>query len=159
MSAGLQAWLASSLPSHTASLLQEACRQAAAAGVPVWFEPVSVPKSVRATSLLPLLTYVSPNEAELAAMAAAARKLQPQRPRQQRCQRCQEAGTATAAASAAAQATGPEAAVRGMAPDVGTLLQAGVRHVVLTLGAHGAALCTLAPGRQHITGEGAGLLM
>lgn len=40
-----------------------------------------------------------------------------------------------------------------MAADLGTLLLAGVRHVVLTLGADGAALCTLSPGRQHITGK------
>ena len=72
----LSCWLAclATLLAHPASprLAQEACRQAAAAGVPVWFEPVSVPKSVRATGLLSLLSYVSPNERELAALAAAA---------------------------------------------------------------------------------------
>jgi hypothetical protein len=57
-------------------LLQEACRQAAATGAPVWFEPVSAPKSTRATALLSLLSFISPNEQELAAMAAAVRHWQ-----------------------------------------------------------------------------------
>jgi hypothetical protein len=39
-----------------------------------------------------------------------------------------------------------------MAPDIATLLLAGVRHIVLTLGASGAALCTLAPDRRSIHG-------
>lgn len=39
-----------------------------------------------------------------------------------------------------------------MLPDVATLLLAGVRHVVLTLGADGAALCTLAPGHRAVAG-------
>lgn len=117
--------------------------------MPVWFEPVSVPKSVRATRLLSLLSYVSPNERELAAMAAAARQ-----------QRGPAGGDWQQLSAAAAHATYPaaaaadpaEAAVRSMLPDIATLLLAGVQHVVLTLGADGAALCTLAAGRRAVTG-------
>ncbi len=42
-----------------------------AAKVPVWFEPVSVPKSVRASRVLNCITYISPNAHELIAMAVA----------------------------------------------------------------------------------------
>lgn len=131
--------------------------------MPVWFEPVSVPKSVRATRLLSLLDYVSPNERELAAMAAAARQQEQQRQQQQQ-QRVGGAGssdeqrhgsapaTHTAAAAALPAAATAEAALRSMLPDIVTLLRAGVRHVVLTLGADGAALCTLAAGRRAVTG-------
>lgn len=40
-----------------------------------------------------------------------------------------------------------------MLPDIATLLMAGVRHVVLTLGADGAALCTLAANQRAVTGK------
>jgi sugar/nucleoside kinase (ribokinase family) len=40
-----------------------------------------------------------------------------------------------------------------MVPDIATLLLAGVRHIVLTLGAGGAVLCTLATDRRSIHGE------
>ncbi len=42
-----------------------------AANVPIWFEPVSVPKSVRASRVLNCITYISPNAHELIAMAVA----------------------------------------------------------------------------------------
>lgn len=170
--------------------------------MPVWFEPVSVPKSTRAGSLLGCITYASPNEKELAAMAAAARRQQ-QRPREQPC-RCEsgcscggagsggggrctcgcascgtacnscccktpccgsgcscsaagrdvaQIGSGRGATPGAPAALPAEAAVRGMLPDIATLLEAGLRHLVLTLGAEGAALCTLAPGRQEVDGE------
>lgn len=51
--------------------LQAACEVAYAACVPVWFEPVSVSKSVRATKVLKWLSYTSPNAHELIGMAAA----------------------------------------------------------------------------------------
>lgn len=44
---------------------------ARAANVPFWFEPVSVPKSVRASRVLNCITYISPNAHELIAMAVA----------------------------------------------------------------------------------------
>lgn len=51
--------------------MQAAVQTAHAAGVPIWFEPVSVPKSVRASKALGQLTYISPNAHELIAMALA----------------------------------------------------------------------------------------
>ena len=39
--------------------------------MPIWFEPVSVPKSVRASKVLDCLTYISPNAHELVSMATA----------------------------------------------------------------------------------------
>lgn len=51
--------------------MQAAVNLAHAAGVPIWFEPVSVPKSVRASKVLGKLTYISPNAHELIAMALA----------------------------------------------------------------------------------------
>ncbi|KAL4857826.1 Pseudouridine kinase [Chlorella vulgaris] len=101
--------------------LQEACRQAAAAGVPVWFEPVSAPKSVRAAALLHRISFVSPNRQELAAMAAAL-------------------ASSSAGAEPGAQVEG---SLRSMLPDIAAVLGAGVQHVVLTLGPGGAALCRL----------------
>lgn len=178
---------------------QEACRQAVAAGVPVWFEPVSVPKSTKAAPLLSCITYASPNEKELAAMAAAVRRQQQPGGQQQQCGcrggcgcggsgsgggtcctckggSCTEGcccccctapccdsgcGRKAAAGGAAggngrsakpdAMAASPaEAALRAMLPDIATLLLAGLRHLVLTLGADGAALCTLAPGGRAV---------
>lgn len=182
---------------------QEACRQAVAAGVPVWFEPVSVPKSTKAAPLLSCITYASPNEKELAAMAAAVRRQQQPGGQQQQCGcrggcgcggsgsgggtcctckggSCTEGcccccctapccdsgcGRKAAAGGAAggngrsakpdAMAASPaEAALRAMLPDIATLLLAGLRHLVLTLGADGAALCTLAPGGRAVEGGG-----
>ena len=52
-------------------VLQAAAEVAHAADVAIWFEPVSVPKSVRASKVLGLLTYISPNAHELIAMALA----------------------------------------------------------------------------------------
>lgn len=62
-------------------------------------------------------------------------------------------GSGRGATPGAPAALPAEAAVRGMLPDIATLLEAGLRHLVLTLGAEGAALCTLAPGRQEVDGE------
>ncbi len=175
--------------------VQEACGQAALAGVPVWFEPVSVPKSTRAAPLLSSLTYASPNEKELAAMAAAARQQQfccckgrcgcggtcscggtcctcrcgscstasdccccTAQCGGQAC-KCQPAGVSAADSGGGEAPPGTPAAgtaaagLRAMLPDVATLLLAGLRHLVLTLGSGGAALCTLAPGGQAVEGE------
>lgn len=117
---------------------------------------MSAPKSVRATRLLSLLAYVSPNERELAAMAAAVRRQRLGEAAAECCSTCmaqQAAASMAAAGAAAAAADAVEAMLRGMLRDVAELLRAGVRHVVLTLGADGAALCSLAPGRHDVTGK------
>jgi sugar/nucleoside kinase (ribokinase family) len=168
--------------------VQEACRQAAAAGVPIWFEPVSVPKAARAAAVVASLTFVSPNEKELAAMADAVRQHKaPQaglaaaeagtpacacrdggcsngccsgggRQAGCCCSCCccpgpaSQAAQAAAAAPAAEGAGAAEVALQTMLPDIATLLLAGVRHVVLTMGPSGAALCTLVPDQRVIEG-------
>ncbi|EFN56299.1 hypothetical protein CHLNCDRAFT_144692 [Chlorella variabilis] len=135
----------------SAAALEEVCGQAAAAGVPVWFEPVSVPKSTRAASLLSLLTFVSPNERELAAMAAAVRRQQQaQRGTQAPSSRGSPQQEAGGAGPTAAAAASPRASLLRLLPDIATLLLAGVRHVVVTMGPQGAALCTLGPDRQAV---------
>eukprot|EP00198_Chlamydomonas_reinhardtii_P002433 XP_001691769.1 predicted protein [Chlamydomonas reinhardtii] len=49
--------------------LEYVCRTAAAARVPVFIEPVSVPKAARLARSLPYATFVSPNAGELMSMA------------------------------------------------------------------------------------------
>lgn len=127
--------------------------------MPVWFEPVSVPKSTRATSLLSLLTYVSPNEHELAAMAAATRLQRHFQQEQQHCNGgasccCNDSCMLHGQRHTEQQQEDVPATLQKLAPDIATLLVAGVQHVVLTLGAQGAALCTLEARQQLIAGAG-----
>ena len=49
--------------------MQEAARLAEGVDVPVWFEPTSPPKSIRAVPVLRSMAFVSPNSNELIAMA------------------------------------------------------------------------------------------
>ncbi|KAI4358009.1 hypothetical protein L6164_001918 [Bauhinia variegata] len=51
--------------------LEASCQMAAESECPVWFEPVSVAKSQRITSVFKYVTFASPNEDELIAMANA----------------------------------------------------------------------------------------
>ena len=93
----------------------------------VWFEPVSVTKSVRANASLAKIDYASPNAAECRAMANATRHGRGSNPRPMD--------------SAIFEFTSAEAAVAEMRDDVEVLLDAGVGAVVLTLGALGCVLC------------------
>jgi pseudouridine kinase len=63
----------------TEEALAAAARGAAAAGVPVLLEPVSVPKSARAAGSLRDITFITPNAGELIAIAneIRARRAQP----------------------------------------------------------------------------------
>ena len=87
--------------------------------VPVWLEPVSAAKAVKAIPLLSYLTYVSPNAKELAALAA---------PLGITC-RVPDAPFASA-----------DAALAALRPAIEALLHAGVSHVITTLGAAGVLL-------------------
>ncbi|XP_061354740.1 pseudouridine kinase [Gastrolobium bilobum] len=51
--------------------LEASCKMAADTECPVWFEPVSVTKSRRISSIVKYVTFASPNEDELIAMANA----------------------------------------------------------------------------------------
>ena len=98
----------------------------------VWFEPVSVAKAVRATAILHLLDFVSPNAAELRAMAGALRGGDAAR---------------SAADSRKEQPTGwssfnsPQEALASLAPDISAVLDAGVANIILTIGELGVLIC------------------
>ena len=110
----------------------------------VWFEPVSVAKSTRATRHLSCLDFASPNAAECRAMANAAR-----RTRGDSNPRPMDASIF--------EFTSAEAAVAEMGDDVEVLLDAGVGAVVLTLGALGCVLCRGGGGDwRHVPALGDG---
>ena len=109
---------------------------AAAVRVPTWFEPVSVPKAARAAGALHLLEYISPNAAELVSISEALASDQStlQHQRQHQAEQSKE---------------GPQLETAGkwgvmkLRHHIKRVLDAGVKSIVLTLGADGAALCTL----------------
>ena len=92
----------------------------------VWFEPVSVAKSIRATEVLAKLDFTSPNAGECRAMANAVRARQGVAP--------------LPMDSSVFEFRNVDDAVSTMCDDVETLLRAGVRRVVLTLGSLGCVL-------------------
>ena len=98
----------------------------------VWFEPVSVAKSIRATNVLAKLDFVSPNAGECRAMANAVRARQGVAP--------------LPMDSSVFEFRNIDDAVSTMCDDVETLLRAGVRRVVLTLGSLGCVLVNKSDG-------------
>ena len=108
-------------------------RLTAAAGVSVWFENASAPKSGRGAALLPHpCLLISPNAAELASFAAALRQDGAQPPSQAEAKPKPEPGEDHADS---------EASLLG---EAGECLDAGVSFVVLHLGKDGAVLCSSA---------------
>jgi len=134
-------------PSERAVPAQEACAAAAAAGVPVVFEPVSAAKAARAARALHCIDILTPNAAELAALAAEVRRVGAlARARSGGGTRAAGAARASPAPVAGAAPAGREAAAAALAaalPDLQAVLGAGAAHVLLTLGPLGAALCRL----------------
>ena len=116
-----------------APCLQEAVRLAAAAGVPVWFEPVSVPKARRAVGALHLLEHISPNAAELIAISEALAQ-DTETPAQRKGEQ---------AHTGLLPATAGRKRVIELQYHIKRVLDAGAKNIVLTLGVDGAALCTL----------------
>eukprot|EP00850_Spirogloea_muscicola_P005766 SM000026S09015 [mRNA] locus=s26:925130:928204:- [translate_table: standard] len=112
------------------SVLETVCNMAVRGKTPVWFEPVSVAKAVRAASILHQVTFVSPSQAELVAMAQALQ--QPELRTPLPCSTSASAAFPTAAAQAEA-----------LDPYIRALLVAGVTYVVTTMGAGGALLSYL----------------
>jgi len=110
----------------------------------VWFEPVSVAKSIRATEVLAKLDFTSPNAGECRAMANAVRA---------------RAGVAPLPMdSSVFEFRNIDDAVSTICDDVETLLRAGVRRVVLTLGSLGCVLVTSDRSWRHVPAltDGAG---
>ncbi|KAG2450845.1 hypothetical protein HYH02_004679 [Chlamydomonas schloesseri] len=157
----------------SAAALEYVCRTAAAARVPVFLEPVSVPKATRLARSLPYATFVSPNAGELLSMADEVRRQAglPLLPRPQLPDDSPAASTPATGASGGSSSSssidvgsGSGAASRGDASgaDAGrdpdpvvellrqltafaeVVLLQGTLGVVLTLGSLGAALITLA---------------
>lgn len=156
--------------------------------MPVFFEPVSAAKAVRAAPSLHRIAFLTPNTAELAALAAEVRKRGRSPPgipcssaaapsggaaiRQQHARRVPHMPPAapasggqsgpTPASAQAGERPGSWAWQRGAVPaaecaelagrlaaagpDLVAVLAAGAGHVLLTLGALGAAVCRLGAG-------------
>ncbi|KAI9122715.1 hypothetical protein K1719_006555 [Acacia pycnantha] len=104
--------------------LQASCKIAADSECPVWFEPVSVTKSKRITSIVKHVTYTSPNEDELIAMANALLGADAFHPL--------KANHNLSALSL----------FHMLKPAIWVLLEKGIKVVVLTLGSKGLILCS-----------------
>jgi len=107
-----------------APAMESACHLAKEANVPVLFEPVSVAKSVRASKFLNLITYVSPNEAELVAMAESLvnKRLVDDEEKREMAE--------------------PAMSLWRMRHCIKALLDTGLAFIILTMGSHGAVLCS-----------------
>eukprot|EP00850_Spirogloea_muscicola_P004198 SM000018S03563 [mRNA] locus=s18:71647:74755:+ [translate_table: standard] len=112
------------------SVLETVCNMAARGKTPVWFEPVSVAKAVRAASILHQVSFVSPSQAELVAMAQALQQPELRTPLPSLTSPSAVFPTAAAHAEA-------------LEPYIRALLVRGVTYVVTTMGAGGALLSYL----------------
>ncbi|XP_028784013.1 uncharacterized protein LOC114740064 [Neltuma alba] len=111
--------------------LQASSKIAADSGCPVWFEPVSVTKSKRITSIVKHVTYTSPNEDELIAMANAL------------------LGADVFSPLEANHNLSTVSLFHMLKPAIWVLLEKGIKVVVLTLGSQGLILCSKG-GPKHI---------
>lgn len=112
--------------------LEAACNLAKEANVPIFFEPVSVAKSIRASKFLNLITYASPNEAELVAMAESLYR-----------DRKQEKRLLDDEVPADRKLNEPAASLWRMRHCIRALLDTGLDYIILTMGSYGAVLCSL----------------
>ncbi|GAX79447.1 hypothetical protein CEUSTIGMA_g6888.t1 [Chlamydomonas eustigma] len=144
----------------TAESVLAACRWAHARHVPIFMEPVSVPKAVRCVLSLHLITYIKPNAGELISIADAIREQQglPALPRPQLSDPDHEPAPSSSGRpehSEKGQAIMPSdhsikmhkdaglgipSDIQQLVPFAGILLSTGLRYIVLTLGGQGAAL-------------------
>ncbi|KAK6916544.1 Carbohydrate kinase PfkB [Dillenia turbinata] len=109
------------------SALGAPCWMAAEAGIPLWFEPVSVAKSRRVTSVVKYITFASPNEDELIAMANALSGRDAFNPIQK---------------DNAKTKCSPESLFQMLKPAILVLLDKGVKIVIVTIGSNGVFLCS-----------------
>ncbi|WOL16934.1 hypothetical protein Cni_G25722 [Canna indica] len=105
--------------------IEFACQIAAGAGIPIWFEPVSVKKSTRITAVVNYITCASPNENELIAMANA---LSPTTEFQLYVKPTQGHQS-------------PESLFHILKPAICFLLDKGIKMLIVTLGSDGVFLC------------------
>ncbi|KAK1275775.1 hypothetical protein QJS04_geneDACA011673 [Acorus gramineus] len=107
--------------------LEAACQLAAESGVPVWFEPVSILKSRRISSVVSYVTSISPNVHELISMANALSENNPQLiPNVDFSERKHSI----------------ESSFQMLKPAISLLLEKGIKWVVVTLGSDGVLLCS-----------------
>ncbi|XP_054778035.1 pseudouridine kinase [Prosopis cineraria] len=111
--------------------LRASCKIAADSECPVWFEPVSVTKSKRITSIVKNVTYTSPNEDELIAMANAL------------------FGADVFHPLKANHNLSTVSLFNMLKPAIWVLLEKGIKVVVVTLGSEGVLLCCKG-GPSHI---------
>ncbi|KAJ1397123.1 Ribokinase-like [Sesbania bispinosa] len=107
--------------------LEASCRMAADTGCPVWFEPVSVTKSRRISSIAKYVTFASPNEDELIEMANALSGGDGFHPLKENHNK---SNLSTASL------------FQMLKPAVLVLLEKGIKVVLVTLGSNGAFLCS-----------------
>jgi sugar/nucleoside kinase (ribokinase family) len=128
----------------------------------VWFEPVSVAKSTRASDagILAACDWISPNVAELRAMAKRARaQTRDGFALAGRGGEHSHSGGERSASADESFASAREAAA-ATAADVAATLDAGVGRVALTLGALGALLCERGvPGDPGDPGDGTSVIV
>lgn len=118
----------------SAESIEAVCKIAKSKYCNTFFEPVSISKSTRAKNVLDKIDYTSPNLKELVAMSGCLGPFEIQCSREN------------------SKYLGPDIGVFLVArPLVQTLLQKGVHHVLLTAGAHGAAVYFLDPVAKGIT--------
>ncbi|KAF7842550.1 pfkB family carbohydrate kinase [Senna tora] len=104
--------------------LEASCKIAADSECPVWFEPVSVAKSKRITSIVKYVTFTSPNEDELIAMANALSGKDVFHPLKTK------------------HNLSTISLFHMLKPAIWVLLEKGIQVVVLTLGSEGVILCS-----------------
>ncbi|XP_057420154.1 pseudouridine kinase isoform X2 [Lotus japonicus] len=107
--------------------LEASCKMAADTGCPVWFEPVSVTKSRRITSIAKYVTFASPNEDELVAMANALSGSDVFRPLKENHNKDNFSTLSL---------------FQMLKPAVWVLLEKGIKVVLVTLGSNGVFLCS-----------------
>ena len=144
----LDANLSERVLSHAAALACTPSRKASTRKTHVWFEPVSVAKSRRFRGIVRrhgvLLDYVSPNVAELVAMANALRE--PISEDKDRF-RIDSKHTSSLHNSSIDERVSPDSAdtiLFSVMDEANTVLESGVRCIILTMGEHGAAAITRA---------------
>ncbi|XP_027191001.1 pseudouridine kinase isoform X2 [Cicer arietinum] len=107
--------------------LEASCKMAADMGCPVWFEPVSVTKSQRISSIVKYVTFASPNEDELIAMANALSGSDEFQPLKENHKK---------------NNLSIGSLFQILKPAVLVLLEKGIKAVLVTLGSNGVFLCS-----------------
>ncbi|KAK7362516.1 hypothetical protein VNO77_04632 [Canavalia gladiata] len=107
--------------------LEAACKMAADTECPVWFEPVSVTKSRRISSIVEYVTFASPNEDELVAMANALSSGYEFHPLKESHKKNNLSAVSL---------------FQMLKPAIWVLLEKGIKVVIVTLGSNGVFLCS-----------------